>query len=152
MKISQQITTGITLTLFILLTHCRFVSTDRTATTSRSKSTESDNNMARKTTDIQIIDSASFNFGTIKAGDTVTHVFYFKNVGQVPMIITNVTASCDCTLANFTDSLIAPSQIDSIVAIFSSKKGMKGIQSKTITMNYNSLDSSQSFTLYGFVN
>jgi hypothetical protein len=42
-------------------------------------------------------EAQNFDFGKIKQGTPVTHEFKFTNTGKVPMIITNVQASCGCT-------------------------------------------------------
>lgn len=39
-----------------------------------------------------------YNFGTVKNGDTVRHVYKFKNEGKVPLIIKDAKVACDCTI------------------------------------------------------
>jgi len=51
------------------------------------------------------------DFGTIKEADGKVHYkFEFTNTGQVPLIITNVEASCGCTTPNWTKTPILPSK------------------------------------------
>jgi len=42
------------------------------------------------------------DFGKIPQGTPVTTVFEFTNVGQDPLIITDVRPTCGCTIADFT--------------------------------------------------
>ena len=35
-----------------------------------------------------------YNFGTIKEGEVIEHIFNFTNNGQAPLVISNITASC----------------------------------------------------------
>jgi hypothetical protein len=46
---------------------------------------------------VATFEAQNFDFGKIKQGAPVTHEFKFTNTGKVPMIITNVQASCGCT-------------------------------------------------------
>jgi hypothetical protein len=38
-----------------------------------------------------------YDFGSIKQGDVVDHVFKFKNTGTQPLVISNIGVSCGCT-------------------------------------------------------
>src|SRR5690242_18086006 len=39
-----------------------------------------------------------YNFGTIKQGESMTHLFSFTNNGKEPLIITSAAGSCGCTV------------------------------------------------------
>src|SRR5215467_5010603 len=39
-----------------------------------------------------------YNFGTIKQGESMTHLFSFTNVGKEPLIISSASGSCGCTV------------------------------------------------------
>lgn len=59
------------------------------------------------------------DFGTIKEADgKVHHKFEFTNSGQVPLIITNVEASCGCTTPNWTKTPILPGKSGFVDAEF----------------------------------
>lgn len=49
-----------------------------------------------------------FRFGTVSAGETVTHGFTFTNDGQVPVRIMGFQASCSCTVPEIPRGAIAP--------------------------------------------
>ncbi|HEV7382842.1 MAG TPA: DUF1573 domain-containing protein, partial [Dyadobacter sp.] len=46
---------------------------------------------------LALIDSSSFDFGTIQEGEVVEHTFNFRNDGEYPLILSNITSSCGCT-------------------------------------------------------
>ncbi len=50
------------------------------------------------------------NFGTLKAGETVSFSFVFKNGGNKPLKIKEVVRSCDCITVKFHDSEIKPGE------------------------------------------
>src|ERR1700755_2874818 len=57
---------------------------------------------------VATFDAQNFDFGKIKQGTPVTHEFKFTNTGKVPMIITNVQASCGCTTPDWTKDPVPP--------------------------------------------
>lgn len=76
------------------------------------------------------------DFGTIKEGDVVEHVFKFTNTGKAPLIIQNATGSCGCTVPTYSKKPIAPGETGEIVAKFDSK-GRQNLQNKTVTITAN---------------
>ncbi len=78
----------------------------------------------------------SHDFGTIKEGDIVEHVFKFKNTGDAPLIISSATASCGCTVPVWPKEPIAVGADAEIQVKFNSK-GKPGIQNKTVTITAN---------------
>src|SRR5665647_374325 len=61
----------------------------------------------KDSTTVQIIDSL-YNFGTVTEGEKVTYNFRFKNSGKKPMVITNTSASCGCTVPEKPEKPILP--------------------------------------------
>jgi len=47
-----------------------------------------------------------YNFGKVKQGTPVTHVFNFKNTSAGPVIIEDATATCGCTKPEFSKGAI----------------------------------------------
>lgn len=83
-------------------------------------------------------DSATFNFGSIKEGESVEHEFKFQNKGKRDLMIRKVKASCGCTAINPQKTVIAPGESSSIKMVFNSKR-KTGRQYKTITVISNSV-------------
>ena len=57
---------------------------------------------------VAAFDAQNFNFGKIKQGVPATHEFSFTNRSNVPMVITNVQASCGCTTPDWSREAILP--------------------------------------------
>jgi hypothetical protein len=62
----------------------------------------------------------SFDFGKIKKGDVVEHVYEVTNTGKNPLIISNVQPTCGCTVPDFTKDPILPGQKGKITLKFNS--------------------------------
>ncbi len=77
-----------------------------------------------------------FDFGEIKQGDVVSHVFKFKNTGKIPLSIQDATAPCGCTVPSWPKEPIAPGQSGEIKVEFNSQ-GKEGVQSKKVTITAN---------------
>lgn len=85
---------------------------------------------------LAMIETGIFDFGTINEGDTVEHVFQFKNTGEFPLIINNVTASCGCTTPEWPHEPVAPGKTSSILVRFNSRN-KAGVQNKTVSIYAN---------------
>jgi hypothetical protein len=84
---------------------------------------------------VAAFDSQSFDFGKIKQGTPVTHEFKFTNNGGVPLIITNVQASCGCTTPDWSRDPIAPGGQGFIKATYSAASAGNFNKSVTVTAN-----------------
>jgi hypothetical protein len=84
---------------------------------------------------VATFDAASFDFGKIKQGVPVNHEFKFTNTGKIPMIITNVAASCGCTTPDWTKDPIPPGGQGFIKATFNAASA--GGFNKTVTVTSN---------------
>ena len=78
----------------------------------------------------------SYNFGKIKEGEKVTHVFKFYNGSTQPLIITNAVASCGCTTPTWPKTPVLPGKEGEISVTFDSA-GKQGLQDKQITVTAN---------------
>lgn len=78
----------------------------------------------------------SFDFGTINEGDIVTHVFEFTNTGEAPLIISNASASCGCTVPEWPKEPIPVGGTGNIKVQFNSRN-KPGIQNKTVSITAN---------------
>ena len=52
-----------------------------------------------------------YDFGTIKQGKKVMHVFTFKNTGKNDLIISRAIGSCGCTVPEFPKEPILPGKL-----------------------------------------
>lgn len=60
------------------------------------------------------------NFGDIKKGEKVEHVYEVTNTGTNPLIISNVKPGCGCTVPDYTKEPILPGQKGKITLHFDS--------------------------------
>lgn len=96
------------------------------------------------------IEQKSHDFGTIEEGVQATHTFTFKNIGNAPLVLNSVRASCGCTTPKWTKDAIAPGEEGTITAIYNSK-GRPGNFTKTITINHNGEGGTEFLTIRGVV-
>ena len=83
--------------------------------------------------------SIEYDYGTIKQGEIVEHLFEFTNTGKSDLIIRHVKASCGCTAVKPEKNVLKPGETSSIKAVFNSR-GRKGSQHKSITVITNDPD------------
>jgi hypothetical protein len=58
--------------------------------------------------------SDTIDYGTIEKGSNGVRVFEFTNTGNVPLIVSNVTSSCGCTIPKKPDGPILPGKTGQI--------------------------------------
>ena len=86
-------------------------------------------------TTVQIIDSL-FDFGKVTDGEIVEFSYRFKNTGSQPLIVTNASASCGCTVPEKPEAPIKPGETGFIKVKFNSE-GRVGVAHKTVTVQSN---------------
>jgi hypothetical protein len=92
--------------------------------------------MERDNGPIMTFTELTYDFGTIKQGEIVTHVFKFKNTGKEPLIINSANGSCGCTVPVWPQEPIKPNGDGEIKVTFNST-GKMGQQDKTVTIMYD---------------
>lgn len=89
-------------------------------------------------------DSQSVDLGTITEGDTIIHVYKFKNTGNMPLVLSSVSASCGCTTPSYSNAPVQPGEQGFIQVKFNSK-GKEGKLSKTVTAIANTNPAENTF-------
>ena len=120
--------------LILLAIGCDVRNKDKEATSATTASTGINTASAQSTT-AQIIDSVH-DFGEISEGAIVEFNFRFKNTGTAPLVVTNVSASCGCTVPEKPEQPIRPGETGFIKAKFDSDK-RPGETMKTVTVTSN---------------
>ena len=87
-------------------------------------------------TKVEWLDGMDKDFGKIEEGKTLDVSFRFKNVGDKPLVISNVSASCGCTVPETPKEPYAPGQTGVIKASFNSS-GKVGSNSKQVNVFAN---------------
>jgi len=87
-------------------------------------------------TKVEWLDGMDKDFGKITEGKNLEVSFRFKNVGDKPLVISNVSASCGCTVPEIPKKPFAPGETGVIKANFNSS-GKVGSQSKQVNVFAN---------------
>ena len=87
-------------------------------------------------TKVEWLDGMDKDFGKIVEGKNLEVSFRFKNVGDKPLVISNVSASCGCTVPETPKKPYAPGETGVIKASFNST-GKVGSQSKQVNVFAN---------------
>ena len=77
-----------------------------------------------------------YDFGTIKQGKVVDHTFTFTNTGKTPLVIESASASCGCTVPEWTKTPVAPGEQGEVKVQFNSA-GKNGQQAPMVTIRAN---------------
>jgi hypothetical protein len=93
--------------------------------------------------------SETVNFGTIAKGSDGVRVFEFTNTGNVPLIISEVKSSCDCTVPQKPDGPIAPGISNYIRVKYDTNR--VGPIRKTITVYSNATEPIKALKIKGEV-
>ena len=79
--------------------------------------------------------SDTIDYGTIEKGADGVRVFEFTNTGDAPLIVSNVTSSCGCTVPKKPDAPIMPGKTGEISVKYDTNRVMP--IRKTITVLSN---------------
>ncbi|MBI5540999.1 MAG: DUF1573 domain-containing protein [Bacteroidia bacterium] len=89
------------------------------------------------------------NFGSLLKNAEAKVDFVFKNTGKSPLILNNVTPSCDCTTPNWPKEPIMPGKSAIIKVVYDTKE--IGVFSKTVTVSSNAVTNKIELTIQGEV-
>lgn len=86
------------------------------------------------------------DFGVIQQGEKVTYAFKFKNTGKAPLVISSASATCGCTVPEYTKTPIQPGEEGFITVTFDSS-GKSGMTSKSVTIIANTIPNTKVLTV-----
>ena len=86
----------------------------------------------------------------INQGESVTHDFLIKNIGNDNLIINSAKGTCGCTVPEWPKDPILPGQESKIKVTFNSS-GKTGIQSKQVTLVTNAIPNIKVLTIKGSI-
>ena len=92
-----------------------------------------------------------YDFGEIIQGEKVTYSFTFKSNGDGPLVISDVSSTCGCTVPSWPTSPIEPGKTGDIVVIFDSD-GKRGKVVKEISVLTNAVPSTRILTIKADIN
>lgn len=93
--------------------------------------------------------SETIDYGEIKKGSDGVRVFEFKNTGDAPLVIKEVSSSCGCTIPKKPDSPIAPGETGTIEVKYDTKR--VGPIRKTVTVYSNAEEPTKALKIKGKV-
>ena len=93
--------------------------------------------------------SDTIDYGTIEKGSNGVRVFEFTNTGNAPLIISNVTSTCGCTIPKKPDGPILPGKTGQIEVKYDTNR-VSPIR-KTITVISNAVTPTVALKIKGDV-
>lgn len=91
------------------------------------------------------------NFGVVKEdGGNHTYTFVFSNVGEEPVVITNVRSSCGCATPDWTKQPVKPGE-KGFVKVDFNPRNMPGKFNKTIVVSTNGITPNKVLRILGDV-
>lgn len=99
---------------------------------------------------VVVFEREIFDFGKITQGDKVEHEFKFKNTGKSPLIVSNATATCGCTVPEIPKEPILPGK-EGVIKVVLNSEGKEGMQDKVVTVTSNANPSTSTVHLVGEV-
>ena len=91
-----------------------------------------------------------YDFGKIEQGEKVQHDFKLKNTGKSPLIVSNATATCGCTIPQVPGEPILPGK-EGIISVVFNSTGKMGMQDKVVTVTSNANPTTTTVHLVGEV-
>ncbi|HET8854426.1 MAG TPA: DUF1573 domain-containing protein [Salinimicrobium sp.] len=89
------------------------------------------------------------DYGEIEKGSDGVRVFEFTNTGNIPLIITDVSSSCGCTIPSRPEKPVLPGETGEIKVKYDTN--IVGPIRKTITVYSNAVEPAKSIKIKGRV-
>jgi hypothetical protein len=96
-----------------------------------------------------IFDKTTHDYGTIIVNSDGNCLFTFTNKGTEPLLISNVQASCGCTVPDWTREPVAPGQTGTIKVTYNT--AIIGAFHKSITVSSNAVNNPVVLTITGVI-
>jgi len=139
----------ILLLIFSVAISCHSASEDKAITTDLVSSPLTENQSAEKVLIPKIqMDEESFDFGEIQQGESVTHDFALKNIGDAKLIISSAKGSCGCTVPEWPKEPIEKGE-ETIIKVTFNSAGKSGKQNKRVTLVTNAIPNTKVITITG---
>lgn len=100
---------------------------------------------------VMTFDSTSRSMGRIAEGVQVEKIYGFENTGKTDLVLTDVRASCGCTVAKGWPRMPVPPGGRGEITVAFNSEGRPGMQHKTITVVANTDPPTSVLTLNGEV-
>jgi hypothetical protein len=98
---------------------------------------------------VMTFDKTVHDFGTIAANAAQETLFKFTNTGNSPLVITDATSTCGCTVPEIPKAPIAPGESGELLVKFNGA-GANAV-SKIVTVTANTAKGTEQLTIKAFV-
>lgn len=122
-----------------------FFAVNAQVTTTTSPTTQDDPNAPEI-----VFDKTVHDYGTVQKGGDGNCEFTFTNTGKEPLILSNVTTSCGCTVPSWPKEPILPGKTG-VIKVNYTKTNVVGTISKTITVQSNAKTPTVQLSIKGTV-
>ncbi|MBO4777052.1 MAG: DUF1573 domain-containing protein [Bacteroidales bacterium] len=82
-------------------------------------------------------ENKNYAFGQIVKGQVVEHSYFFKNTGNIDLIIEEVDPSCGCTTPEWTKEPVKPGEKGKIIVKFDTQHQSLGNKTKQVAVYSN---------------
>ncbi|MGE0561474.1 MAG: DUF1573 domain-containing protein [Flavobacteriales bacterium] len=96
---------------------------------------------------VMTFDEDVIDYGTIEQGADGVREFKFKNTGKEPLIISNATGSCGCTVPTWSKEPILPGKTGVISVKYDTKR--LGAINKSVTVTSNAVEATKVLRIKG---
>jgi hypothetical protein len=96
---------------------------------------------------VMAFDADVIDYGTIEQGADGVREFKFKNTGKEPLIISNATGSCGCTVPTWSKEPILPGKTGVISVKYDTKR--LGAINKSVTVTSNATEATKVLRIKG---
>jgi hypothetical protein len=104
--------------------------------TRRSQNDATDEALSSSDTAFILFNEYEHDFGKVTEGEKIAYTFTYENKGNAPLVISQATTTCGCTVSKYSRKPVQPGGNGTIEVIFDSS-GRNGRQTKTITVRSN---------------
>ncbi|MBL0191828.1 MAG: DUF1573 domain-containing protein [Saprospiraceae bacterium] len=105
--------------------------------------------MAQSKGPVMSFKETTVDYGEIEQGSEPLRKFKFTNTGDAPLIISNATGSCGCTVPEWPKEPIAPGKSSTIDVRYDTNR--PGAFTKTVTLTSNEEGKTKVLTIKGMV-
>jgi hypothetical protein len=78
-----------------------------------------------------------YNAGKVARGEVIKATFIIENTGEYPLVISDATPSCSCTVSDFTKDPIPPGEKGFVKASVNTEALSEGLVTKGVTILAN---------------
>jgi hypothetical protein len=110
-----------------------------------------DRDLKQQSLPVMEFEEKEFDFGTVDEGEVVEHTFVFTNTGDAPLIVSNATASCGCTVPTWTKEAVAPGDNGEMLVKFNTS-GKQNQQMAQVRITGNTASGKETLRIKAFVN